>query len=291
MITALKPWLKQILDTLDLHPVYTEPEDETKIKGQQYAWIYAVDAERVTKGGQTLVVRNADYYQRDYELSQRLGIRLAARNEAAAAAFKNSFMHVVAVASNPMDQQGFDIEISVLTAELISDKSVLKTGAGYDIVIEATGGIYAAVAAPPIDSWAAALAAWTTDILAEPWKAYPAEPIGKPDCTLFWSISGVEVEEKGLSHYLLQKKLTAKIYGPNAQKVWAALKILESLQRDFKIPLDASSKKYMTVVRPELGPHRDSGQVSVTLTRNITRPSEDVPLIGRLYTGGKIEEA
>ena len=167
---------------------------------------------------------------------------------------------------------------------------MLKTGAGYDIVIEAAGGIYAAVAAPQIDTWVAALAAWSNVILSEPWKAYPAEPVGKPDCTLFWSISGVEIEEKGLSHYLLQKKFTAKIYGPNDRAAWAAFSILESLQREFKIPLDANSKKYMTVVRPELGMRRDSGQVTVTLTRNITNPSEEVALIGRIYTGGKLQE-
>ena len=289
MITALKPWLKQILNTMDIQTVYTDPEDEARIKGIKYAWIYAVEPERVEKDGQTLVVESNEYYLREYSLRQRIGIRLALGDEGAAAIAKAVFMNALAGA-NPQDGNGFDLEIAVLTAELITDKSVLKTGAGYDIVIAATGGIYAAVAAPQIDAWAAALAAWSAGILAEPWKTYVADPVGKPDYTLFWSISGVEIEEKGLSHYLLQKKLTAKIYGPNDRTAWAALRILESLQGEFKIPLDASSKKYMTVVRPELGTRHDSGQVTVTLTRNITRPSEEVPLIGRIATGGRIEE-
>ena len=290
MITALKPWLKQILNTMDIKTVFTDPEDESRIKGSKYAWIYAVAPERATRDGQTLMVKQDDFFLREYELHQRIGIRLALSDEIAAAIAKATFMNALA-GSTPVDGNGFDIEIAALSTELVSDKSVLKTGAGYDIVIEATGGIYAAVASPQIDAWAAALAAWTTTILSEPWKTYVADPVGKPDCTLFWSISGVEIEEKGLSHYLLQKKLTAKIYGPNDRTAWAALRILESLQREFKIPLDASSKKYMTVVRPELGTRHDSGQVTVTLTRNITRPSEEVPLIGRIATDGRIEEA
>lgn len=290
MITAVKPWLKQILKSLDFSLVFTDPEDEAKIKGIKYAWIYAVDAERVTKDGQTIMTKNDQYFRHDYELRMRMGVRLALRDEAAATIAKEKFISSVAVATNPLDTNGLDIEVAVLTAEFVSDKSLLKTGAGYDIVIEATGGIYRAADAEQIDPWAAALSIWATATLAGSWRSYAAYPVGKPDFSLYWQVSGMEIEEKGLSHFMLRKRLIAKIYGPNDQTAWAALQIVEALQQAFKVPLDAASKKYMTVDRPEANLNRETNQVSVTLTRNISRPSEEVPLIKRIYTGGKLQE-
>ena len=60
MITTIKPWLKGVFNTIGIPVVYTETEDESKIKGQRYAWIYEADAERVEKDQKTIAIKAAE---------------------------------------------------------------------------------------------------------------------------------------------------------------------------------------------------------------------------------------
>ena len=135
MITAVKPWLKSLLNAAGMIQVYTEAEDEARIKGAKYAWIYGVDPERIEKDGHTVAVKASQYYLREYELRTRIGVRVAARDEAEASALKTAILNAVATQANPLDPQGFDIEIEVLSAELVTYKSSLKTVSGYDLVL------------------------------------------------------------------------------------------------------------------------------------------------------------
>lgn len=293
MITTLKPLLKQTLTAAGVSPVYTDMEDEAKIKGLKFAWVYVVDPERVIRDGDTIVAKDDRFYIREYELRLKVGIRIAARTEAEANGIKTQFLNALAISPNITDPQGFDIELTVLTAEFIGDKSILKTGCGYDVLIEALGGVYRPANPALADPWVLALTQWTASILAAPWRVYAFYPVGKPDLTMYWQVSSVDVEEKGLSAYTVRKKLTGHIFARNDMAAWAAMKIAEGLQNDFKIPLNAAQRKYMTTYKPEVNLKNapiTSGQVSVTLTRNTSRPTEEVPLIGRVSADGKLQE-
>jgi len=289
MITTIKPWLKGVFNTIGIPVVYTETEDESKIKGQRYAWIYEADAERVEKDQKTIAIKAAEYYVRDYELRSRIGVRVAARDELEAITLKTSLMSVLAATDNPVDKQGFDIEPEILTIEYVADKSVLKTGAGYDVTLEAKGGIFRACSADVIDPWLIPLASWTAQKLGDPWKSCAAQPMGTPDSVVYWRVSAQEVEEKGRAHFMVRKKLAARIYSRSGQTTWAAAKIVQELENDFKIPISAALKKYMTVERPEVS-FADEFQVSVTMANNTTRPAEEFPLMGRFYPAGKLTE-
>lgn len=291
MLTTIKPLLKQALITAGLTTVYTDMEDESKIKGLKYGWIFAADPERIIHDGETIVVSGDQYYVRDYELRLKIGVRVASRDEADARIIKTLFMNALALTPTVKDGQGLDIEVAALTAEFIGDTSVLKTGCGYEIVIECRGGIYRLVEQASIDPWLKVLSDWTMLVLGAPWRSYECYPVGKPDMTLYWQVASVELENKGLAAFVVSKKLTARIFARGDLATWAALTIAESLQAAYKIPLDALQKKYLTVQKPEAN-WRDgsSGQVTVTLTRNTKRPTEDAPLMQRFYPAGTLQE-
>ena len=293
MIAAIKPLLKQMLNIAGVATVYTEAEDETKIKGLKYAWIFGADPERVIRDGNTIVVSGDQCYLREYELRLKIGVHIAAKNEAEAASLKTAFLSALALSPTVKDAQGFDIELAVILAEFISDKSILKNGCGYEVVLELSGGIYNPVDSASGDPWVKALSEWTATMLGTPWRSYEFYPVGKPDMTLYWQVASVDVEENGLAMFTVRKKLTAYIFARSDQATWAALKIVEGLQSEYKIPLDAPQKKYMTVQKPEANLRNNpktGGQVSVTLARNTRRPSDEVPLIGRIYTERKMQE-
>lgn len=292
MITSIKPILKQTLTNAGVSLVYTDAEDEGKIKGLKYAWVYVVDAERVIRDGNTIVVKNDQYYLREYELRLKIGVRIAAKDEAEAAVLKIAFLNALALSPSVFDQQGFDIEVQALTAEFIADKSILKNGSGYDVIIEATGGIYQPTE-QIADPWVKTLAEWTTMVLASPWRAYPFYPVGKPDMTVYWRVVGFDVEDKGRALYAVRKKLTGHIFARDNLAAGAALKIAESLQSAFKIPLNATARQFLTVEKPDVNLRNNpmtGGQVSVILLRNTTRPTEEAPMIGRFYPDGTLQE-
>ena len=291
MLTTIKPMLKKALSAAGLATVYTDMEDESKIKGLKYGWVFVADPERVIRDGETIVVSGDQYYLREYELRLKLGVHVAARDEADAGAIKNLFLNALALTPTVKDPQGFDIEVAALTAEFIGDKSILKTGCGYEIVIEFYGGVYRPADPASIDPWLKVLSEWTTTTLGAPWRSYEFYPVGRPDMTLYWKVSSVDLEDNGLAAFTVRKKMTAHIFARDDLTTWAALKIAEALQAAYKIPLDAPQKKFLTVHKPEAnlrnGPN---GQVTVTLTRNTKRPTEDAPLIQRFSPSGTLQE-
>ena len=293
MLTAIKPLLRQTLNAIGVDAVYTESEDETKIKGLKYAWVFGADPERVVRDGNTIVVSDGQYYLKEYELRLKVGIRIAAKDEPGAAAIKTDFLNALAISPTVKDARGFDIEVAVILAEFIGDKSVLKNGCGYEIVIELTGGVYRPAELTEVDPWLKTISEWTTALLGQPWRSYEFYPVGRPDATLYWQITSVDVEENGLAMFVVRKKMTARIFANGDQSTRAAVKIVEGLQLDYKIPLDAPAKKYLTVSKPEANLRNDpatGSQITVTLMRNTKRPTEEFPLMGRFYPGGKLQE-
>lgn len=172
MITTVKPMLKQALTAAGVSPVYMDKEDETKMKGLKYGWVFVADPERVIRDGETIVVSSDKYYLREYELRLKVGVHVATRDEVDAGAIKTLFLNSLALSPTVKDPLGFDIEVAALTAEFVSDKSILKTGCGYEIVIEFTGGVYRAVDPANVDPWLKALSEWTTTVLGTPWRSY-----------------------------------------------------------------------------------------------------------------------
>ena len=293
MLTAIKPLLRQTLNAIGVDAVYTESEDETKIKGLKYAWVFGADPERVVRDGNTIVVSDGRYYLKEYELRLKVGIRIAAKDEPGVAAIKTDFLNALAISPTVKDARGFDIEVAVILAELIGDKSVLKNGCGYEIVVELTGGVYRPAELTEVDPWLKTISEWTAALLGQPWRSYEFYPVGRPDATLYWQITSVDVEENGLAMFVVRKKMTARIFANGDQSTRAAVKIVEGLQFDYKIPLDAPAKKYLTVSKPEANLRNDpatGSQITVTLMRNTKRPTEEFPLMGRFYPGGKLQE-
>ena len=290
MLVMIKPMLKKTLNIAGLATVYMDMEDETKIKGLKYAWVFVADPERVIRDGSTIVVKEDQYYLREYELRLKIGVRIAARDEKDAGEIKTLFLNALALSPIVEDSQGFNIEVTALTAEFIADKSILKTGYGYEIIIELVSGIYHSTN-PVIDPWLKVLSEWTTALLESPWRSYEFYPVGKPDMTLYWKIADIDLEEKSLAMFTVRKKITGHIFARDDLAAWAAFKIVEALQAAYKIPLDASKKKYLTAYKPEVNLRNSpmaGGQVSVTLLRNTITPAEEVVLIGRVSADGTL---
>lgn len=293
MLLTIKPMLKKTLTSAGVATVYTEMEDESRIKGLKYAWVFVAEPERVIRDGSTIVVKDDAHYLREYELRLKVGVRIAARDELDAGGIKTLFLNALALSSTVKDQHGFDIEVTAIMAEFVSDKSILKTGYGYEIVIEFSGGVYRPADPTAIDPWLKTLSDWAAATLGPPWRSYEFYPVGRPDMTLYWQVSSVDMEDKGLAMFTVRKKMTAHIFARGDQASWAAAKIVEALEAAHKIAMNAPQKKYLTAYKPEAnlrnGP-MSGGQVSVTLLRNTVRPTTEVPLIGRVSADGKLQE-
>lgn len=144
-----------------------------------------------------------------------------------------------------------------------------------------------------VDPWLEALAQWTETELGPGWavvrNAYP-NVYQRP--AVKWSVGNITARQVSNAMFEVTKSFTAKVMGaiPNQQTA-GCLKLVEGLGRDIKIPLDVANNKYMTVINPAANIPADSlyeGQVTVTLTRKTTRPTEEVPLMAKVNIEGSL---
>lgn len=292
MITTLKPLLKQRLSEIGIKTIFTDQEDESKIKGLDYAWIFAAAPEEVIKDGRTVVVKNGAFYLQSNKLRLKVIIRLATKTEALAGELKEALL--VQLATNPLavDGHGFDIRLEALTAEALTDKSVLKIGYGYDFTLETVGGMYKQIASAEVDAWLAAVTNWTAAQLPD-WKVYPFYPMGRPDGSIYWELTTATLTDQGAFWYRVRKRFVCHIFGQDDVIMMAALKLSNALMEAFKIPLDAANKKYLLVDKPEIqlrgSDPETSGQLVMTLTRFTTRTVEEAYLMERFYPTGTLQ--
>lgn len=142
------------------------------------------------------------------------------------------------------------------------------------------------------DPWLEALATWTSSTVGSGWTVYRnAWPLGYKRPAVLWRLVTVGIEEKARAMFEVRKKLTGHIIGatPN-QELSTVLSIVEGLGSAIKVPLDLATRRYLTVVAPTADFRMDaltSGQISVTLSRLTARPTQDAPLMMKVYSRGQ----
>lgn len=304
MIAAVKPKLKEILTEIGAASVYMDVEEESRIKGADYAALFEVEPERMERDGQTVVSCGANCYLREYELRQKLGLRIVTKTEEEAQRRKHALLAALAQKGLFQDAQGFEIEVDVLSAELLADKSVLKTGSGYAFILELGGGVYRPVCAQ-LDPWLRAVGEWSLQALngpdlrfadewvrinKTPWRVYPYYPLGEPEGSMYWQIADSEVEECGNVLYTVRKKLMGRFFARDDLAMQAAVKLTQMLATAYKIPLDAAARKYLTVQQNGLDMKRGGAvQIAVTFRRNTQKPIEEFPLIQSVGIQGELQ--
>lgn len=143
------------------------------------------------------------------------------------------------------------------------------------------------------DPWLEALALWTTATLGAAWTIYRnVWPLGYMRPSMMWRISGVEVQEKGRAMFVVRKKFFGHVLGstPNEQAA-GILTVLQELGNAVKLPLDAPGNRYLIVQSPSADYRADAmaaGQLSVTLFRSTSRPTEEIPYIMQVYGRGSL---
>lgn len=145
-----------------------------------------------------------------------------------------------------------------------------------------------------VDPWLEALALWTETKLGAGWTVYRnAYPPGYNRPAVIWVLTNIRVQQKSAAVFTVQKRFLGIVLGgvPN-QQYGAALSIVEGLESDVKIVLDAVNRRYLTVNEPAADIRAEAltaSQVSVTLSRLTNRPAEEAPLIAAVHNTGLIE--
>lgn len=197
--------------------------------------------------------------------------------------------------------------IKALDKELLATEegdvfSCLYLGAaGPDVVDDEWGVItrglrFAVIALQPAavpetvqnDPWIESLASWTESKLGPEWNVYRnLWPMGYVRPSILWRLDEVRVENATRSVFKVIKTIKGHLVGntPN-EELAGVLFIIQTLMQDIKIPLDLDARKYLTVEKPVGDYKADSltkGQISLTLTRLTSRPTEEVSTIQRIH--------
>lgn len=144
------------------------------------------------------------------------------------------------------------------------------------------------------DPWLEALASWTTTELGNGWTVYRSSyPENYNTPGILWRMSGITVKEKTNSGFEVRKTFQGQILGnlPYQEAFYGAVKIIEGLRRDIKIPLDVANKRYLLVadtgadIRPNI---LEPAQITVALARTTNRPTEEVPYLMEVSGSGTL---
>ncbi|AZS15363.1 hypothetical protein [Paenibacillus lutimineralis] len=190
------------------------------------------------------------------------------------------------------------LDKQLLTTETGEVFSCVYLGsAGQDVVDEEWDAItrgmqFAVMALQPVgtdgqitsDPWVPALSAWTSSILGTDWDIYNGFwPLGYLRPAVMWRVTNVEIKTLAFSSYQVTKRFTAHVLGNEKQPEHSAVfSLVAALGSAIKIPFDLADRRYLTVVDPKANIGADGlreGQITVTLSRRVARPQEEVPLI------------
>jgi len=136
------------------------------------------------------------------------------------------------------------------------------------------------------DDWLAALADWTASLLASPWTVYRGQwPLVYERPSVLWRLAGMESVRVGASAEL-RKRFVGHVAGRSeGEQLAGAVRIIEGLGGNYKLPLQAAESKFLKVSEPVADVLKDElaeGQISVALSRPIVRPAEEAPLMQRV---------
>ncbi|NWL89569.1 hypothetical protein DMN77_18640 [Paenibacillus sp. 79R4] len=134
------------------------------------------------------------------------------------------------------------------------------------------------------DPWVPALADFTEQALGADWTVYNGYwPLGYLRPAVMWRVTDIDVKLLGYSSYRVTKRFTAHVLGNDQQPEHSAVfTLVGALGSAIKIPFDLADRRYLTVTNPKANIGADAlreGQITVTLSRMVARPQEEVPLI------------
>lgn len=190
------------------------------------------------------------------------------------------------------------LDKQMLTAETGEVFSCIYLGSsGQDVVDEEWDAItrgmqFAVMALQPVgtngqitsDPWVPALASWTSNVLGQDWAVYNGFwPLGFTRPSVMWRVTGIDVMPLGLASYRITKRFTVHVTGDDQHPEHAGVSaLIERLGSEIKILFDLKERRYLTITDPKANIGADAlqeGQITVTLSRRVSRPQADVPLI------------
>ena len=214
--------------------------------------------------------------------------------------------------------QNVDRMVSLVAAAL--DKQLLSTDAGevFSCVYLSTAGPdsvdeewdaitrgmrFAVMALLPVapageienDPWLEALAEWTESCLGDEWTVYRGYwPLGYKRPSVLWRFAGIQEPDESLGGVVLKirKTLIGHVLGINSsQETNTIVSIVQELIQAIKLPLDISTRQYMTVEEAKGDCQNNpltKGQISLTLSRAVRRPIRERPVLQGLHGTGNI---
>ena len=144
------------------------------------------------------------------------------------------------------------------------------------------------------DHWVEALSVWTENLLGTSWTVYRNYwPLGYSRPSVLWRLSDYKVEGISRAGFKVRKSLIGHVLGstPN-QQIQAISEVISGLTNEIKIPLDIVAKKYLTINNPRANFKVDGlnqGQITLELSRNTSRPKEDVPVMMKVESIGTLK--
>lgn len=190
------------------------------------------------------------------------------------------------------------LDKQMLTTETGDVFSCIYLGsAGQDVVDEDWDAItrgmqFAVMALQPVgtdgqitsDPWVPALASWTASVLGAEWTIYNGFwPLGYARPSVMWRVTGIDVAVIGLASYRVTKRFTSHVIGNSEHPEHTGVSaLIEALGSSIKIPFDPADRRFLTVSDPRAAVAADAlreGQITVTLSRRVARPNDEVPLI------------
>lgn len=144
------------------------------------------------------------------------------------------------------------------------------------------------------DAWVEAIGIWTEDQLGADWIVYRnAWPLNYQKPSVMWRLADASVIERTRAMYEVSKKLIGHVIGttPNEQ-INTIISLMQSLLGAIKVPLDLINKRYLRVVGCQSDLKVDAlrnGQLTLSLSRLTNRPTQDIPVMQKVYSSGAIK--
>lgn len=185
--------------------------------------------------------------------------------------------------------------LTTRTGEVFS--CIYLGSSGQDVVDEEWDAItrgmqFAVMALQPVgtdgqitsDPWVPALATWTTSVMGNEWTVYNGFwPLGYSRPSVMWRVTGVDVATNGLGWCTVTKRFTVHVIGDKQYPEHAGVSSLVAwLGSAIKIPFDLADRRYLSVRDARANVGADAireGQITVILSRRVSRPHEEAPLI------------
>jgi hypothetical protein len=149
------------------------------------------------------------------------------------------------------------------------------------------------------DTWITALKSWSDKILnPDPlnptWSIYENRfPLGYKRPCILWRLNDYRAQGLSRSVFEISKEIVGHVVtsAPN-DRIASTSALVEQMMSDIKVPLDTSTKKYMTVIQPRGDFRADGlnrGQITVRLTRKTSRLKDDIPIMQVIDSSGNLE--